>query len=266
MTTRTRASRRRWSVLGVLAVTLGGCSGSGSSGTTASSSIADTAPRGSVVWSAPTTVAPASTVTSPPQPIDPSTTVTAPPSPTGVPGIDASDAFCAAWARYGGTVQILAVAVNFGELDALSVARLELQSAPTIVVSVAEIEAAWPAEIAAERDAAIQRYLGPYSRRAEKALAALSDAGIDTAGQAQLAEAWAQVLAAHDPDQPTVTVDLPADLAARVDAGAAAFDAAVTPWAEDPSLTANLDDIPQTKAYLATHCPDLASIGIGDDV
>ena len=78
-----------------------------------------------------------STATTPPRPIeaptDEPTTVTAPPSPTGVPGIDAADGFCAAWARYGATVQIIAVAVNFGELDDLDAATLELQSAPTLV-------------------------------------------------------------------------------------------------------------------------------------
>src|SRR6187399_1716800 len=88
------------------------------------------------------TVEPGSTVTSPPQPIDPAaTTVTAAPSPTGVPGIDATDEFCAAWARYGGTVQIVAVAVNFGGYDASASAELELQSAPTVVEAVAQIEA-----------------------------------------------------------------------------------------------------------------------------
>ena len=213
-----------------------------------------------------TELAPATTATTPPQPVGEATTATAPPSPTGVPGIDATDEFCAAWARYGGTVQIVAVAVNFGELDSVQSARLELESAPTVVGAVAEISADWPAELADERDVALDRYLGPYGRRAEKAVEALRGAGVDDAGQATLQSAWAQVLATRNPDEPTVDVELPADLLAEVDAGATAFDAAVTPWDSDPSLSANLNDIPKTKAYLAAHCPDLASIGIGDDV
>lgn len=183
-----------------------------------------------------------------------------------MPGIGAADEFCAAWARYGGTVQIVAVAVNFGELDPMAAARLELESAPTLVEAVAQIESTWPTEIAGERDVAVDSYLGPYARRAGKAVQALDGAGVDAAGQAQLRDAWAQVLATRNPDEPTVTVDLPADLAAEVDAGATAFDAGVTPWGADPSLQANLDDIPETKAYLAAHCADLASIGLGDDI
>ena len=258
MTPRRRAAAAALAAVAVLA----GCTSGESAATTAPTTVI---PATAVVAS--TTVAvPASTATSPPQPIAPATTGTAAPSPTGVPGIDATDEFCASWARYAGTVQILAVAVNFGDLDAHGTARLELQSAPTIVIAVSEIEADWPSEIAAERQAAIDQYLGPYSRRADKALQALTGAGVDTAGQARLADVWAQVLAAHDPDQPTVDVELPADLATNVEAGATAFDVAVTPWGSDPSLTADLDQIPLTKAYLAAHCPDLASIGIGDDI
>jgi hypothetical protein len=183
-----------------------------------------------------------------------------------VPGIAAADEFCAAWSRYSGTVQIIAVAVNFAEMSSVQSATLELEAAPTVVDAVARIDADWPAEIASEHSAAVDAYLGPYGRRAAKSVDALRGAGMTDAAIGQVREEWAHVLATRDPDQPDVDVELPAAVLAQVDAGAAAFDAAVTPWGADPSLAVDLDTIPLTKQYLAQHCPDLASIGVGDDV
>src|SRR4051794_31830462 len=211
-------------VAAVLLVALAGCSSDGS-GTTSTVGVA---PTTVVATAVPTTLAPATTQTSPPQPIGGQSAAAAPPHPPRVPGIDATDEFCAAWARYGGTVQIIAVAVNFGELDSVQSATLELESAPTIVGAVAEIGATWPAEVADERDVALDRYLGPYERRAEKAVEALRGAGVDDAGHAMLQSVWAQVLATRNPDEPTVEVELTDELAAKIDAGATAFDAAVT--------------------------------------
>jgi hypothetical protein len=193
-------------------------------------------------------------------------TTTVLPSPTGVPGISAVDGFCAAWARYSGSVQIIAVAVNFGQLTSVQSATLELEAAPSLVDAVAQIDSGWPAELASEHTAAVDGYLGPYARRAAKAVDALHGAGMADAQIAQLRDAWDHVLATRDPDEPTVVVDLPPALNTEVDAGATAFDAAVTPWGTDPSLAVNLDAIPKTKLYLAKHCPDLASIGVGDEV
>jgi hypothetical protein len=189
-----------------------------------------------------------------------------PPSPTGVPGIAASDQFCAAWSRYSGSVQIIAVAVNFAELTSIESATLELEAAPSIAQAATEIDQTWPAELAAEHDAAVDGYLGPFARRASKAIDALRGAGTTQGEIAQVGDEWSHVLATRDPDAPTVDVQLAPDLAAKVDAGATAFDAAVTPWGSDPSLTVDLDAIPTTKLYLAQHCPDLASIGVGDDI
>lgn len=217
---------------------------------------------------AATTALPASTATSPPQPIgaDPTSTITAPPSPTGVPGIDVADAFCAAWARYGATVQIIAVAVNYGGLSSADSAVLELESSPTITGAASEIEQRWPAELASEKATALDKYIGPFARRAAKAGDALIGAEASTADVDTIDATWQAMLAGHDPDVPTVDIQLPADVMAKVDAGATAFDAAVNPWGADPSLTADLNAIPLTKQYLAQHCPDLASIGLGDDV
>jgi hypothetical protein len=54
------------------------------------------------------------------------------------------------------------------------------------------------------------------------------------------------------------------DLQAKIDAAAVAFDAAVTPFAHDPSLAIDGVATPLTDAYLVAHCPDLASSGVGD--
>jgi hypothetical protein len=183
-----------------------------------------------------------------------------------VPGIDAADEFCAAWARYGATLQIIAVAVNYGGLSSADSAVLELESSPTITRAAGEIEQRWPAELAPEKATALDKYIGPFARRAAKAGEALAGAGASAADVDTIDSTWRAMLAAHDPDVPTVDIQLPDDVMAKVDAGSAAFDTAVNPWGADPSLTADLNDIPMTKQYLAAHCPDLASIGLGDEV
>ena len=43
-----------------------------------------------------------------------------------------------------------------------------------------------------------------------------------------------------------------------------AYDKARTPFAQDPSLAIDGVETPLTDAYLAVHCPDLASSGVGD--
>ncbi|MEO5723732.1 MAG: hypothetical protein ABIQ39_12515 [Ilumatobacteraceae bacterium] len=188
------------------------------------------------------------------------------PSPTGVPGIAVGDQFCAAWARYSGTVQVIAVAVHFAKLSSIQSAVLELESAPTIVDAVAEIDRTWPAALADEHRKAVDQYLGPYQRRAAKALEALHGAGLSAAEVDAVSAAWSKVLATRDPDVPMVTVDIPLAVEAKLDGGATAFDAAVTPFGADPSLDVDLNVLPGTKRYLSTRCPDLASIGVGDDV
>ena len=185
-----------------------------------------------------------------------------------MPGIDAADEFCAAWARYGGTIQIIAVAVNFGELDERRRRRtLELVSAPTIVDAVAEIEATWPADIAAERDLAVDGYLGPYAaagrQGGRRARGCRGRRGADRPSCASRGPAsWRRAIptSRRSPSPCPVTWPPPSPLPQP------RFDSAVTPWGADPSLTADLDEIPATKAYLAAHCTDLASIGIGDDI
>ncbi len=190
---------------------------------------------------------------------------TAVPEPTGVPGLTADDPFCSAWAGYAGTLQALGIAASFGGLSSDQFAALELVASSRLVEVVTAIDAAWPAELAIEQDVAMDKRIGPYARRAQGAVTALKNAGVTAEELTTLSAAWQAALAARDPQMPVIAVPPAApDLQAEVDAGAAAFDAAVTPFAQDPSLAVDGVETPLTDAYLVVHCPDLASSGVGD--
>jgi hypothetical protein len=190
---------------------------------------------------------------------------TAVPEPTGVPGLTADDPFCSAWAGYAGTLQALGIAGSFGELSSDQFAALELVASSRLVEVAAAIDSAWPAELAAEHDVVIDKRIGPYARRAQSAVAALSNAGVTTADLAVLSAAWQAALLSRDPQMPVIEVPPQApELQAEIDAAAVAFDAAVTPFNHDPSLAIDGVETPLTDAYLVAHCPDLASSGVGD--
>ena len=187
------------------------------------------------------------------------------PEPTGVPGLAADDPFCAVWAGYVGTLQALGIAASFGELSSDRFAALELIAAPYLVEVSAAIDASWPAELAGERTVVIDKRIGPYARRAGRAVEALGAADVTTAEQSMLSDAWQTALHSRDPAAPVIRVPpLGGDLQAKVDAAAAAYDTAVTPFAQDPSLTVDAVETPATDAYLVAHCPDLVSSGVGD--
>jgi hypothetical protein len=191
------------------------------------------------------------------------------PEPTGVPGLDAPDRFCAAWAGYAGTLQALSIAASFGGLSSASMAALELAAAPWLAKMVEQIDATWPAapaDVAAEHDVAMDRKVGPYVRRADHAIAALRDAGLTDDELSVLSGAWQKALVERDPQAAVIDVPSVGDLQQRVDVAAAAFDSATTPFAQDPSLTTTDAATPATDAYLAAHCPDLATSGVGDAI
>jgi hypothetical protein len=182
-----------------------------------------------------------------------------------VPGLAAADPFCSAWAGYAGTLQALGIAASFGDLSSDRFAALELMAAAHLVDDAGRIAATWPAELAGERSPVVEQRIGPYARRAESAVAALTDAGVTTSELVTLSSAWQAALSARDPAVPVIDVPPVApDLEAKVDAAAVAFDAAVTPFAQDPSLVIVGVESPLTDAYLVAHCPDLASSGVGD--
>jgi hypothetical protein len=185
--------------------------------------------------------------------------------PTGVPGLTADDPFCSAWAGYAGTLQALGIAASFGDLSSDRIAALELIAASRLVEAVAAIEGSWPSELDGERRLVTDKRIGPYARRAQAAVDALTDAGVTTAELATLSSTWQSALMARDPEDPVIDVpSITDDLQAKVDAAAVAFDEARTPFAHDPSLATDSVETPLTDAYLVAHCPDLASSGVGD--
>ena len=189
------------------------------------------------------------------------------PEPTGVPGIDDLNPFCASWAVYSSTLQAIGVANAFGELPSVEAVHLELIASASINAAVGGIGSRWPAVLVGERSVVLTDLVGPYGRRAEKALAALRDAGVTDAEIDELQMIWGQALRDRDPAAPVIRMaPLRADLDARVSAAAVAFDAAVTPFADDPSLIVDTVVSPDTDAYLAVTCPELASSGVGDAV
>ena len=90
--------------------------------------------------------------------------ITAAPEPTGVPGLDADDPFCSAWAGYAGTLQALGIAASFGELSSDQFAAVELVASPRLVEVAAAIDAVWPSELVGERTVVLDKRIGPYAR------------------------------------------------------------------------------------------------------
>ncbi len=185
--------------------------------------------------------------------------------PTGVPGLIADDPFCSAWAGYAGTLQALGIAASFGDLSSDRLAVLELTSAARLVEVAASIAGSWPEELAAERSVVVEQRIGPYARRARRAVEALTAAGVTSAEQATLSAAWQAALSVRDPEEPVIDVASVADdLQFKIDVAAVDYDSVVTPFAQDPSLVVDAVQTPATDAYLVAKCPDLASSGVGD--
>lgn len=195
------------------------------------------------------------------------TTAVAAPEPTGVPGLNAPDPLCAAWAAYVGTVQALGIAGSFGALPSEQFAALELEAAPRLVEVAGAIERSLPPELDSEHAAVIDQRIGPYARRATAAVDALTAAKVTADEIGILSSTWQSALLGRDPAAPVLSVPpIAADLQAKVDAAAASYDRVVTPFPQDPSLAADGVKTPLTDAYLAAHCPDLSSSGVGDDI
>lgn len=174
---------------------------------------------------------------------------------TGVPGLDADDAFCRSWSRFGGSFQVVAVNAAFGAGGDLRLATLEVVAAPTTTSAYADLSLEWPDELADEADAALDGVYGPFARRLAQARIALVDAGATDADLEEIGEAWVQALATRRPDDPEVVIDMPDELWTLVDAAAPAYLDEVGAWADDDSLVTDVE-IPLTSSYLADNCPD----------
>ena len=168
---------------------------------------------------------------------------------------------------YAGTLQAIAVAQAFGGLSTMEITRLEMVAAAHLSRSVNGIGANWPPELFGERAVVLTSYVGPFDRRAQKALLILSELGVTEEEIDELAAAWDRALRRRVPEQPVIDVPrLSPRLEEIVTQAAQRFDAAVTPFGDDPSLDVSGVAKPLTDVYLSEHCPDLASIGVGDQV
>ena len=178
----------------------------------------------------------------------------------GVPGLDSDELVCRAWSRFAGSFQVVSVAAAFGSADATAVAGLEVIAAPTVTAAYDDLVANWPEELADEADAVADDYLGPFARRADRALAALETAGADATAIDAIIAAWETALAGRDPTVPEITVELPATIQTIVDAAASELAAQLVPIPSDPSLVVAVD-VPLTDQYLADNCPDRGTLG-----
>lgn len=184
-------------------------------------------------------------------------------SPETLEAAAAAAPFCAAWTDYAAT--IAAVSSTTDEQTAV----VEIVSAWFLDEAVSKIGANWPTALVAERSAVLTDLVGPYARRAKKAVAALTDAGATTDDLAELRLVWHDVVAGlvaggTMPERLAV----PAALMSLVEAAAASFAATVTPFALDPTIGDRrrlLDPLetPLTDAYLGRWCPDVVALGSG---
>lgn len=187
--------------------------------------------------------------------------------PTGVPGITDADPFCASWAVFVGSLQSISIASAFGDLPAGELATLEVVAGPSVVAARDAIGDAFPAELESERTVVLDQRIGPFARRAERAVAELTNGGATADDLDALDEVWIEALADRVADDPVIAVEFPSvDVEGIVTGAATRFDAGVTGFADDPSLIVGDVNTPLTDTYLATHCPALASSGVGDDV
>lgn len=209
----------------------------------------------------------ASTVAPSTLPVDSAPVASPAPEPTGVPGLDDDDPFCADWARYAGTVQVLSVAAAFGELDELGLTRLEIAAAPDLVTTIGVLAARWPDEIASERDTVLAGSMGGWRERSGAVVDTVQAEGVDTGQLAGLGLAWTELLASRDPEAPVPDLGAytPEQLAV-LDAQAPIVLGALGAFTTDGALRREPVDAPATRAYLAATCPDLAASGVGDAI
>jgi hypothetical protein len=182
---------------------------------------------------------------------------------TGIPGLDSTDAFCAAWSRFGGSWQVMLAAAYFGD-DRADAYRLEVLASPVVADAYDDLFAAWPVELDGERDIVADAYFGAFRRRSADALDSLRDVGATPGDEAALSAAWLAALAARDPEQPVLAVDVPADLEALVEQAAADLATRRVAFPTDPSMTITADT-PATDQFLAVSCPDQGLLA-GQDV
>lgn len=177
----------------------------------------------------------------------------------GVPGLDSADAFCAAWSRFAGSFQVVAVTAAFGSGRPEQLAALEVAASPVVTEAYDSLLANWPAELSSEADIVAEQYLGPFARRLDVALTSLRDGDANAERIDEIANAWLAGLARRDPSTPEFSVDLDPAAWAVIDVAASDFAAQLVPFSQDPSLVTNANT-PLTDEYLARSCPDQGTL------
>ncbi len=172
---------------------------------------------------------------------------------TGVPGLDSEDVFCAAWSRFGGTWQVLAVGSGFLE-DPDRVATWEIAAAAVIASAFDELTGNFPPELAFEADVAADGFFGALRRRSADAARSLAEAGATDDMVQLLSDAWIDALARRDPVDADLAFEVPEGLEAVVDAATTDFRARRVEFHLDPSMAIGVAT-PLTDAYLDTVCP-----------
>jgi hypothetical protein len=227
-----------------------------------SASVTDVAPA--IATTTPTTTPTTTTPTTAPSPTPTANETIATVPEAAAPGIDSEDPFCRAWSEFAGSFQALTFA-SIDAADPLVGARLEVVAAGAVVDAARSLDEAFPDEIADEREVFVDDVIGPFARRAARAADELRSAGVGDGDIELIGDAWLAALVGSDPADPTITVDLPAELDAAIDAATAAFAADVPPIADDPSLITRAD-APGTFGYLAEQCPDQGVLAGNDAI
>jgi len=182
----------------------------------------------------------------------------------GVPGIDSENAFCRGWGEFAGSFQALALVASF-ETDPVAAARLEVIAAAAVISAAQDLADALPDEVDFERDEFVDGVIGPFARRATRALDELGVAGLSSTEFDQLGDVWLAALTDAGVDDPEIVVVVPVDLASRVDVATAGFVAEVPRIVDDPSLI-TAASAPTTFNYLAENCPDQGILGGNDAI
>ncbi len=182
---------------------------------------------------------------------------------SGAPGLDSDDAFCAAWSRFGGSFQVVAVNAAFGSGSAVDPAFVEVAAGPTVASAYAELTEYWPDAIAVEADVALDEWIGPLARRLAVARDALVAEGATPDQLDDLEAAWLAFLAERDPSEAEVTLALDDELAGIVTAAVPGYLDQVGLWTEDDSLATEVS-VPLTEDYLASECPDQGTLAGGE--
>lgn len=177
---------------------------------------------------------------------------------TGVPGLDSDDAFCAAWSRFGGSWQVLAVGSSFAA-DPATVAEWEVAAAPVIAAAYDDLLANFPDELSSEADVVADGYFGALQRRSADAGEALAATGAGDGVIAEIAAAWLEALAMRDPFSPELELAVGDEAAAVLAAAGQSFASARVEFHLDPSMVVGVET-PLTDAYLETGCPDQGTL------